>query len=85
MRVAVTTIGLATNGHSHLGVPVAQICSEPEALELPDGARLTDLAQLVGVSPRDLDVALVNGLHVSGDTQLRHGDYVALCGHVSGC
>jgi hypothetical protein len=85
MRVAVTTIGLATNGHSHLGVPVAQICTEPEALELPDGARLTDLVQLVGFSARDLDMAIVNGMHVTGDAPLRHGDCVALCGHVSGC
>lgn len=85
MRIAVTTIGLATNGHAHLGVPVAQICTEPEALELPEGARLADVVRLVGVSSRDLDVAIVNGVHVSGDVPLRHGDCVALCGHVSGC
>lgn len=85
MRVAVTTIGLAVNGHAHLGVPVAQVCGEPEALELPDGARLADLVAFVGLSPRDVDVAIVNGQHIDDNVALRHGDCVALCGQVHGC
>lgn len=85
MRVAVTTIGLAVNGHSHLGVPVAQVCREPEALELPEGARLADLVAFVGLNARDVDMAIVNGYHIDGDLPLRHGDCVALCGQVHGC
>lgn len=85
MRITMTTIGLAVNGHSHLGVPVAQVCREPEHLELPDGAQLADLVRLVGLSMREVDAVIVNGQHTGGDAALRHGDCVALCGHVTGC
>jgi molybdopterin converting factor small subunit len=74
-----------------LGSGIARLAPAPLfALELPDGATVEDLYDLLGSSHPDLAPALrsalpvVRGAHVGLEQALAHGDEVALLVPVSG-
>lgn len=55
-----------------------------EVWELPEGTKVIDVLERLGIKPEEVAILLVNGLNVSFDHTLKDGDYISLFPPVGG-
>lgn len=54
------------------------------ALELPQGARVSDVMDMLGIAHDDVKIIFINGAHVAAEAALSEGDRLGLFPAVGG-
>ncbi|MBO8144249.1 MAG: MoaD/ThiS family protein [Thermodesulfobacterium sp.] len=55
-----------------------------EVWELPEGTKVIDVLNLLGIKPEEVAILLVNGMNAEPEYVLKDGDYISLFPPVGG-
>ncbi len=88
MKVTLKIVGMSVAGPAaRAAEPVAQETDNTMSIELPHGAKVSDLIEEVGelgVPKNAISMILVNGDEAGARSELHNGDAVTIVGPVSG-